>query len=281
MKTILFLIVFLSHSAFAIDFNHYHSGEEINSYLREVSAANPDIAKFKILGSSAMGREISYLILTSNNPLKKRAIYINGTHHGDEKVSTEAVLALADYFIKNQNRPEIKNLLETFAIYLQPLVNPDGHFLNRRSDSEWNDLNRDYAYPLRAENDSFKFKETQLIKELTDEVKFEGALAYHAGSTSVLWSWCYTAQPPADVDLFANIAQKMAADLETPFYMQSYNDYATKGEFIDYLYWKYGTIALTVELSDTKTPALEDLGPILDKSILASMSFIDALKNRN
>ena len=97
MSRALWAVLFWLVSAsdlWAIDFTRYHSQEEINSYLKEVATAHPELAHFHLLGYSQRGREVNYLVLSKGDADALPAIYLNGTHHGNEKSSTEAALGL-------------------------------------------------------------------------------------------------------------------------------------------------------------------------------------------
>jgi hypothetical protein len=271
------LILTLSAQSFALSFDHYHTVGEINDFMKAQSLAYSHIATYKKLGLSPQNREIGYVIVTNGSLNNKEAIYFNGTHHGDEKSSTEAVLGLIEYFTVNATKKEVAAYLDQYALYFQPLVNPDGHAAGTRVTSKGVDPNRDYSYPDRKDEDSFKEPEIQLVKSLADQVKFRGAVAYHSGIIEILWPWCYTATASLDNDLLASVTKKMAQATGVTRYMRSNLDYATTGEFIDYLYWKHGTIALTVELSKVKTPPITEIPGIIQTSIKGAMTLMDAL----
>jgi hypothetical protein len=273
----IFLCLLFINSAFALSFDHYHSVDEINAFMKTEAKKNPTLATYKMLGKSPQNREIGYIILTLGSNPQKEAIYLNGTHHGNEKSSTEAVMGIMDYFLKNYQNPNVAKYLEDYALYLQPLVNPDGHALNTRETAIGIDPNRDYSSPTKKEENSFRQIEIQLIKKLVDAVKFKGAIAYHSGIVEILWPWCHTEAPSQDEALLSSITIKMAQATGVARYMSSHTDYPTNGEFIDYLHWKHGTVALTVELSKIKTPPVEDLPGIVQTSIKGVLSFMDTL----
>jgi predicted deacylase len=270
---VLFWLVSASN-LWAIDFNKYHSQEEINSYLKQVAADHPDIARFHFLGYSQRGRDINYVVIAKGDAEAMPAIYLNGTHHGNEKSSTETILAVIDYLVTNRTQPQVAELLENYAIYLQPLVNPDGHAANTREDVQGRDPNRDYSYPERSDEDSFKTPQIKLVKELADRVRFRAAAAYHSGMEAVLWPWCFTSQRPADNDTFYTISKATARAMGMTRYVQSHSDYATRGEFIDYVYMAHGTVAVTVEVSNDATPPPSRLNAVVQRAVAGSMAFM-------
>lgn len=277
MSKALWAVLFWLVSAtdlWAIDFTRYHSQEEINDYLKEVERDHPEIAKHHLLGYSQRGRDILYVVLAKGDPETMPAIYLNGTHHGNEKSSTESILALIDYIVKNKANPEVADLLESYAIYLQPLVNPDGHASNTREDSSGRDPNRDYSFPDRSDENSFKTPQVKLVKELVDKIRPRAAGAYHSGMEAVLWPWCFSGQRSADHDTFYTISKATAQAMGMTRYVQSYTDYATRGEFIDYVYMTHGTLAVTFEVSTAGNPPASQLQRVVQRAVAGSMTFM-------
>ncbi len=272
-------LFFNTAESLAISFDQYHSQFEINFYLRLVAIRYPRIVSFAKLGQSEQGREISYIIISKKLPKNKPAIYFNGTHHGNEKASTEGILGLIDYLLRNRNTPEVSELLENYAIYLQPLVNPDGHASDSRLDSTGQDLNRDYSNPEKSDEDSFEAVETRLVKNLSDQVKFRAAVAYHSGMKAVLWPWCYSGNHTGHNDLFYTLSKISALAMGSTYYKQSYDDYPTSGEFIDYLYMAHQTLAVTFEVVKKWTPDPEVIPSVVNNSVNAAMAFMTALSD--
>jgi hypothetical protein len=269
-------LTWVSSSLFAIDFTKYHSQDEIGQYLRGVATSYPELAHFYVLGKSDEGREVAYLTMTSGAD-SLPGIFFNGTHHGNEWSSTEALLGLVEYFVQHRNDAEVAGLLSKYVFYFQPLVNPDGHFHRTREDANGADPNRDYEYPNAPTGSQFKTKIISLMKKLIDSHHFRAAAAYHSGIEEVIWPWCYTSAPTEQKDLFYTFAKGAASAMGFSRYMQSYYDYPTDGEFIDYMFMTQGTFALTYEVSDDFTPAASQLKAIVARSVKGAMAFINAV----
>jgi predicted deacylase len=263
-----------------LSFEHYHSQAQIKAYLQAATKAHPDLVSFHNLGKSLEGREIDYAIVTRGDPGGKPALYFNGTHHGDEWSSTEGILGLMDRLVTHAgDDKDIGAILDTYAVYLQPLVNPDGHQAQTREDSEGRDPNRDYSSPDRSDDESFEVPEIKLVKSLVDRIHPRAAAAYHSGIEEVLWSWGYTDKAATDSHKLAALGKACAVAMGMDRYLQSYDDYATEGEFIDYVYMKFGTLALTFEVSDEKTPDEAELAPIVERSVTGALALIENLKD--
>jgi predicted deacylase len=274
LKCAWLVLGFAVSSAWALDFSRYHSQDEIAQYLRGQAQAYPSLVQFQVLGDSDEHREIAYLVVTKSTAPDAPALYFNGTHHGNEWSSTEGILGLIDYLIQHRDDAEVSGWLTRYRFFLQPLVNPDGHAASTREDVNGADPNRDYAFPELNENDAFKTHIIQVVKKLTDKVKFRAAVAYHSGIEEVLWSWCYTGNHITDYDLLYTLAKKAATAMGFDRYLQSYDDYFTQGEFIDYLYMKQRTLALTFEVSEIMTPPESELEAIVNRSIQGALAVI-------
>ncbi|MEN9834943.1 MAG: hypothetical protein RL011_1136 [Pseudomonadota bacterium] len=265
--------------AWGISFQEYHNQDEIRSYLVHVAAENPQLVRFQNLGYSDAGRPIDLVTLTSGDPETLPAIYINGTHHGDEKSSTEATLGIVDYLVKHKQEVLVRELLGSYVLYIQPMVNPDGHAVNTRFDANGVDPNRDYAIPGRTDDDAFRTPIIRLVRDLMRRVKFRAALALHSGMEGVLWAWGHSSERPPDVDQFFTIARLMARAMGIEHYRQSFADYPSQGEFIDYAYMNHGTLALTLEVSRIPAPPPKELGGVVRRAIAGMMTFMLAVSD--
>ena len=266
-----------SEPLLALEFTRYHNQDEINAYLRFMSDEHPELIETNLLGYSHQGRPLYYSVISSRDNGVREAILINGTHHGNEKSSTESVLGLMEFLITERNTREVSQLLARYAIYILPLVNPDGHAADSRTDARGYDLNRDYAYPERSPADSFKSESTRLIKQLTEQVNFRAAIAYHSGMEAILWPSGYTETPPSDRAIFRALAKKAAHAMGFTRYLQSYRDYPTQGEFIDFAYSTFGTLAITLEVSDDPAPSASQLPAVVNRSITGAFAYMNGI----
>jgi predicted deacylase len=269
-------MLFSAVAALALNFNAYHSQAQINQALHDAAAQNPALVTFHQLGASEQGRELDYVVIATDPKLP--AIYLNGTHHGDEPSSTETVLGTLSYLLDHRDDADVKSLLAHYRVFLQPLVNADGHAANTREDPEGRDPNRDYSYPERSDADSFDIGFIKLVKDLVDKEHFRAAIAFHSGEEGVLWPWCYTNAPTRDADTFYTLSKTAANAAGMDYFVQSYDDYATEGEFTDYAYWKTGTLAVTMEVSNAKRPNERDLPDVVANAVRGTVAFMEAVE---
>ncbi|MDQ1349435.1 MAG: carboxypeptidase [Acidobacteriota bacterium] len=251
----------------ALDFDAYHTYEEVVQYLEDVAEVADGIATYAVAGQSVEGRDLAYLVIDATGAQSPPAVFLNGSHHGNEWPATEALLGFVDYALRHLDDPVVAEGLDHFAVYVLPLVNPDGFAAGTRENANGVDINRDYAGPTIDESAAFAEVETQAMKALIDEAAFVAAANYHTGATAVLWPWGCTGEPTAAAADLAAIGEAMALAMGFDTYLQSYDDLPTEGEFLDYAYFKTGTLALTVEASDVKTPAATALPDLVAAAV--------------
>jgi len=118
-----------------MDFKHYHTSAEIEDWMRKWAREHPEFVELVSVGKSFGGRDIWQLTLTSRKTGKdtdKPAAFFEGGRHSGEITGTESALYLAWYLIENYGKDaDVTRLLDTKAVYIKPLNNPDGSDMYR------------------------------------------------------------------------------------------------------------------------------------------------------
>ncbi len=272
----LLCLIFIYQSAEA---RPYRSQKQIKVYFKEASSKHSETVRYHHLGYSEKQKDIFYITITKTKATKNTpAIYFNGSHHGNEKLSAEIVYQLAKFIVEYQDSSLIDSVLRNNVIILQPIVNPDGLQLNTRSNALGRDPNRDYPFPERDEHESFRLKETKLVKKILDNHRVEAAISFHSGMKGVLWPWCYSEKQTTDHNIFRELAIRIAKAMSLSTFEQSYFNYPSRGEFIDYAYMKHRTLALTVELSEPSYSDFKKQASSIQRAIAGSVEFLKALQ---
>lgn len=78
-------------------------------------------------------------------------------------------------------------------------------------------------------------------------------VSLHTGIQCVLWPWCYTPYPIEDYDFMESVASEMSKTWSKvtgrpSYYRQSYHDYPTTAEMIDWAYGRLNIHAYTMEV---------------------------------
>lgn len=260
----------------------YHTYEELVVELKEITSANPEIAKLVDLGDTwektqgKADRDIWAVRL--GTPGKTPVLFFGGTH-ARELATVELPLMLIKHLVQGYGRDaKITEWLKTRDIWVIPMLNPDGHARaaqgmdwRKNANSSYGgapmfgvDLNRNFGYqwagvgtsrdprsPIFVGGAPFSEPETQALKALHDTFKFPVSLSYHSYSELVLYPWAYTDQKPPDHQRMQAIADKLAEAGKYTAH-QSSHLYPHSGEHNDYVYHTYGTFGFTYEVGSRR-----------------------------
>jgi protein MpaA len=152
---------------------------------------NPDL--WKVLGKSAEGQPIYYYEHSPSghgNPNSPRAVqdgdvvFVIGCAHGDEQVTGQVVVKLAE-LISQQNKDSIRK-----TILFIPILNPDGVARETRTNARGVDINRNFPtknWSPVATRESYppgptpaSEPETQLVLELLSRFNPKLIISIHA-----------------------------------------------------------------------------------------------------
>lgn len=114
----------------------YKIVEEIYTEMFALAAQYPDLVEVidygdsweKVTPGGRAGYDLYTMIITNkNNPAPKPPIVIDGGIHAREMVPPEVVLMFAQYLLENYSiNPDVSWIVDYRAIYLTPMLNPDG-----------------------------------------------------------------------------------------------------------------------------------------------------------
>ena len=117
-----------------IAFDHYHTLDEIGSYLEALAAQYPQLVTLEVIGSSREGRAIWAVDVNNRatgSASEKPGFYVDGNIHGGEVLGGEAALAFLDRIVGAYGSDlTITELVDTRAFYVVPIVNPDGRAIS-------------------------------------------------------------------------------------------------------------------------------------------------------
>jgi len=124
----------------------------VTSYARMTAQLQSDAARCPLLrvsslGKSAGGKKDLWLVRVADpaqNPARNFRLLVLCRQHGDEPASTEAALSMI-HRVASGSDPLLRRSLDHVALYMVPMVNPDGAEVNARSNAAGADLNRDWG----------------------------------------------------------------------------------------------------------------------------------------
>jgi hypothetical protein len=113
-----------------LTFDRYHTVDVIYTWLNRWAEKYPELLQVYEVGKSFEGRPILQVTLTNRDKgadTDKPAAYFEGGRHSGEVTGTESALWLLQYLLENYGSDdEITRLIDTKAIYIRPVNNPDG-----------------------------------------------------------------------------------------------------------------------------------------------------------
>ncbi len=113
-----------------LDFRHYHTYDEVVSFLKEWAAEYPDLLDVYVAGKSFEGRDIYQATLTNKRTGKdtdKPAMAIDANRHAGEVTAAESALWLLHYMLRNYGKDDvITDLIDANAFYFRIQNDPDG-----------------------------------------------------------------------------------------------------------------------------------------------------------
>ena len=296
----------------------FHTPAELERDIFALQDRFPNLIKIHDIGDSWEGRNI-YALEITNNPdyeiLRPRSLFI-GCHHAREWISVEVPYLLAVHLCENYAQDDrIKTLLDHSEIWIIPLLNPDGleysiYFYrywrkNRRHNADGSfgvDLNRNYSYQWGySDNGSspdpnsavyrgespFSEPESQAVRDLFQQYRFETLISYHNYSQIILFPWGYTTQRPDDYNQMYELSEQMsnlmlpANGNYYPFGQAGEDLYLTNGDTTDWAYGQFGIPAFTIELPPIYSTtggffnAEEEILPIFRENLPAALHLME------
>jgi len=237
----------------------FHSYQQMTTILQGIAANHSDIARLYDLGHSVQGRTLWGLKITKNPDIAEDEpeVRICGNHHGNEFMSAEMPLMLAQYITDNYGTdPDITALVDAREIWIIPMVNPDGHEAQTRTNANGVDINRDYGYMWESGWDSpapFSQPETQAMRANALQHNFVLSLSYHTSGDIINYVWNYKHMSVPDVNVTVQLSNDFAVHNGYEV-IDGYDWYQTRGDLNDFSYGCRGDIDWTIEIQDTNIP---------------------------
>ena len=254
-----------------------------------------------------------------NSSEKENKVLYLGTHHAREWISSEVSFLLAEHLINSYSSDStITSIIDNEEVWIVPVTNPDGYdftdtdrlWRKNRRDNGWLctltpmsdgwgvDINRNYGSKgwgsiwdiynghfcfddTYLGPSAFSEPETQAVRNLMNDQKFNAVLSYHSFAQLILYPWGYKKDhiPLKDYELLSSIALKMSQEISavegsvkyTP--KQSAELYRTGGDLTDWSYEAFGIPSFTIELrpcDGCKNPGFilpaDQIGPTWDEN---------------
>lgn len=281
-------ILMASDSASMADWRHYPTYDYYVTMMQHYEQCYPSLCRLDTIGTSVNGRLILCLLMTGTeeNGCNKPQFFYSATIHGDELVGFHMMLHLIDTMLRAYGTsPQITQLLNTTEVYVNPLANPDGTYygnglwggdntvaFSRRNNANNVDLNRNFPDPFASSAKSVE-PENEAMIEYVSHHQFRLSANLHSGSEVLNYPWdsfssIQRSHPYADwwtevsrrfVDTCRQVSPLMFTSVIGSGYIAGGDWYTISGGRQDYMNEEQGVLEMTMELSNNKKVASDDL----------------------
>lgn len=243
-----------SHSTRDMDWEEYHSYDEVNTWLSNIVAGSVNGSSTLITsekyGSSYEGRDLLvYKVSNTGGNRTKAAFWIDATIHAREHITTAVITYMINELATNSTK--YADILDEVDFYFAPFLNPDGYVYSNEVDRMWRktrsilenntcvgvDANRNYGFEWGDPNgasanpcnsgyhgpEPFSEPETRgmadyiLDKAQNHNVSWAAYITLHSYSQLWLSPWGYTMVPPEDHQEVLQVAKDAVAELKSYF----------------------------------------------------------------
>ncbi len=284
----------------------YHDYASLTADLGIYATAHSDICRLRSLGQSIQGRELWAMLITDNPDEEEdepEFKYI-ATIHGDESLGAEMCLYFIDMLLTeyDANNPRIADLIDNTAIWVVPVMNPDGMENNSRYNARGYDLNRGFpAYPADFTGTIFKGvplgdagreREVAHIMRWTAENSFVLGGEFHSGALVVNYPYDDDGRgsvdsPTPDDLLFEDISRRYSVHnppmWNSPFFPQGITNgaawYSITGGMEDWNYRYLSCNDVIIEISNIKKPKPSLLPAYWADNSESMLSYLEAVHN--
>lgn len=262
----------------------FHTYARITQRADEFMAARPELMQRVQIGETTGHRQPIYAYRLANDvrqPQERPAVLLNGCHHADEVLGAEIVVAFMERLITGYGADaEVTRWLDTFEIWLVPVVNVDGHdVVTSGQDPRWRknlrdvdsdgtvaypegvDVNRgyDFNWALGGTGDPAKVSyrglhpfseaENRAMRRLAEMRQFLLSISYHSQGEVIFYPWTWNGKPAPDDVIIRRIAGDVAANIPR---MDGTGTYAispggASSQSYPWFYGRHGTFDMIIE----------------------------------
>jgi hypothetical protein len=236
------------------------------SFADRLRATSMDDVLNSVTMKSREGRKID--LFMDSSPTGALPVVINGTSHGNEKLSREFVIWLRDRYDKNMGKISQTGL--PLSLDFIPTLNPDGYARGSRLNAKEVNLNRNFPilWGFSRENPGsspFSEPETRSLKKLFDLKKYKLAIDVHGYTNWVVIpsapSMIYKSKSSATMKAvwkeWSSSIRNAVETLLPGYEVKSAGSLGDGGAFEDWAFWDARSWSACLELQGLNKPLVE------------------------
>jgi len=238
--------------------DEFHTYDQMRNDFYAYAAAHPDIAQVVALGYSIENRELFAMKISDNVAVEEDEpeVVFWGNIHGNEYTGGELPYLYALYLCNEYgSNPAVTQRVNNNEIWCIPMINPDGRVHGQRNNMNGVDLNRDFGYQWDGWGGSwypFSQIETRTVREFCLASNITLSTTFHCSGDVVFYQWGYSPKVAPDYGVIFRVGQRYA-NAATYAFENSWADYETHGELLDFVYGSQGGLCYTVEVSSSSS----------------------------
>ncbi len=252
MKLLLAILIFMNAQTGAAA-----AYDAVLARLASLRAANPQHVTKVVIGRNDQGVEIEgILIAGAQAHADSPHSLVVGSHHGNERLSVDVALAVAEQAISAMTDPTsiYYPAMSTRILHVIPVLNIGGYNANRREEYDAkrvsHDPNRDYPDPCGGGGSKFKLASTDALARYMADQDIVAAVTIHGYIGTFTYPWgTYTNQTHTpDHAIYRTIAAKSGNISGYAIGTHADVIYPTNGAFEDWAYHSMGVWTMLLEL---------------------------------
>ena len=277
MKILNTILLLLGLSSFALAASPTGRYKTIYDQMKALETAHPDVVKVFSIGTNDDDVDLYALrISTSPQEIDKSKIgqFMVATHHGNEGGSTNLAMEFSkDLIARFESSERWRGNLAGMEFTIVPVLNVSGYNNNARHE-HGHDPNRDYPGPC-SDKGWGKLKSIRSLMSFLETRPFAGSVTAHGyvGNVTYPWGFYTDNNNTLDENRYREIFQKVAEVNGYSYGNSGDAIYPANGCYEDYVYWKYGSWSLLVELLNgsqkdvaSTVPAMAKFYDLIDAS---------------
>ncbi|KAJ0174575.1 hypothetical protein K1T71_009683 [Dendrolimus kikuchii] len=208
-----------------MDWKNYYRLDIIYAFMDQLTSEYPYLCSVQVIGKSVEGRDIR-LLKISNGKAGNKGVWLDGSIHPREWISTAVVTFIADRIVRTFH--DLPESVTNKDWYILPVLNPDGYEYTHTHDRMWRknrarygecvgvDLNRNFSYGWGEKGEEgssedpgnifyrgpkpFSEPETAAVKRVIadEKAEFKVFLSFHSYGEVIIFPWGYTDDPCPD-----------------------------------------------------------------------------------
>ncbi|MBN1297145.1 hypothetical protein JXA80_10225 [bacterium] len=264
----------------------YYDYAEVMNVLNNLQTTYPSIVKRYELAVTAENRTV-WAVKISDNVLvqeEEPEVLVLGLHEAREIMSTEIAMDMAIYLAENYgSNPDVTNWVNSWQIWIVPMLNPDGSAYCWSTDQYWiknrrelggdvfgvalghnYDVDWGACFGSSSDPNSSGYRgtapgsepEIQGIMTLAQNHAFTAVISYHSFNELIMYPYGCWGESAPEAGILSSFAGSMGAVIQREDGGYGYDSgawwqilYNNDGNETDYFYAGFGSLAMAVEVN--------------------------------